>query len=63
VKPKTYSILDRCVEEGIARGMNRAYKYVDSPNEEQIKEAIHNCVMSEICEWFSFDESGGISDE
>ena len=56
MKAKEYILIERCVEDGIARGMYRAYKHNDSPTEEQIKTEIQNEVMNEISEWFTFEE-------
>jgi hypothetical protein len=56
MKPKTYLILSRCVEEGIERGLLRAYKHHDSPSTEQLINSSVNAVMIEICEWFDFDD-------
>lgn len=56
--PKTYQLLLRCVEVGVASGMRRAYKHTDTPGEDYIKEAITDAVMLEICEWFEFPPIG-----
>ena len=52
--PKTYELLDRCVDEGISFGYARAFKHTDSPSEAAIHESIHREVMSQLCEWFEF---------
>jgi hypothetical protein len=52
--PKSYNLLDRCVEEGIQYGWARAHKHTDVPDEIWIREQIHQAVMNEICEWFEF---------
>ena len=51
--PKTYDILERCVNDGIAMGLVRAYKHDSRPNEDMIRENIHREVMNEICQWFN----------
>lgn len=56
MKAKEYMVLERCVEEGVSYGFNRAHKHTDKPSEDQIKEHIHSAVMNEICEWFEFDD-------
>lgn len=56
MRPKTFQLLERCVEYGVGRGYTRAHKHTDSPTEDQIKEQIQSCIMDEICEWFDFDE-------
>lgn len=57
MKPKIYHILNLAVEEGVKRGWHRAHKHVENPSEESIWEAIEDAVMSEIHEYFIFDES------
>ena len=52
--PKTYALLDRCVEEGIQYGWNRAHKHTDTPDEIWIREQIHQAIMNEISDWFDF---------
>lgn len=56
MRPKVYQLLEMCVEYGVERGYNRAFKHNDEPDEAAIKESIQNCVMGEICEWFDFEE-------
>jgi hypothetical protein len=50
-----YRVLDRAVEDGVAHGYRRAFKYADTPSEEALCLAIHSAVMNEICEWFDFN--------
>lgn len=54
--PNSYKLLQRCVEEGVMIGVNRAYKHTDNPTAEQLVDAIERAVMNEICEWFKFNE-------
>lgn len=56
MKPKTYEILRRAVEQGVALGINRAHKHVESPTQESLAQTIEESVMGEICDWFSFDD-------
>ena len=55
MKPDAYKLLEQCVEDGVAYGINRAYKHNDAPTPAQIQEKITQAVMHEICEWFQFD--------
>lgn len=55
MKPDTYKLIERCVEDGVSYGLTRAYKHNDTPTPEQIQEKIRQAVMHEICEWFKFD--------
>jgi hypothetical protein len=56
VKPNEYLILSECVEDGINLGYTRAHKHTDTPTEQQIKEAIEQAVMTEICQYFLFED-------
>lgn len=56
--PKTYELLYRCVEDGIAMGISRAFKHDSRPSEDTIGENIHREVMNEICEWFNIKDEG-----
>lgn len=56
MRVKTYSILERAVEEGVQRGWNRAHKYVENPTEETVRQEILQAVMGSICEVFNFDD-------
>ena len=53
---KTYKVLERCIDDGVSYGWNRAHKHDDNPNEAHIREQIQNAIMNEICEWFNFDD-------
>lgn len=55
MRANCYAILDRAVEEGVAYGWNRAHKHTSTPTEEQVKEAVRNAIMSEVCEVFEFE--------
>ena len=57
MKPNTYRLIEQCVETGIELGFNRAHKHNDSPTREQLLEQIHRAVMTEVCEWFEFDDT------
>jgi hypothetical protein len=62
LKPKTYLLLTRCIEDGVHLGVNRAYKHTDKPTQEQLYEAIESAVINEICEWFHIDD-GHLQDD
>jgi hypothetical protein len=59
MKPKTYDILSRCIEDGIRLGVQRAHKHTETPTHDQIVEASYQAAMSEICDWFSFEDELG----
>jgi hypothetical protein len=56
MKPKFRAILETAIEQGVRRGYRRAFKYNDSPTEEHILTTIEECVMSEVYEYFSFED-------
>jgi hypothetical protein len=55
MKPKTYNLVERCVEDGVAYGYRRAFKHTDSPLEEVILDSIVSGVMLELSAWFNFE--------
>ena len=57
MKAKTFVILEMAIEQGVRRGYNRAFKYQENPPEEDIINSIEECVMAQICEYFTFDNS------
>ena len=56
MKLKAWPIVSDAVERGVAYGYRRAYKYTQSPTEDDIREAIEQGVMSELAEIINFDE-------
>lgn len=56
MRAKTRVILEMAIEQGVRRGYRRAFKHIENPAEESIFEHIEECVMSEIYEFFTFDE-------
>lgn len=57
MKPKIRTILEECIEKGVARGYARAHKHTEKPHEGSICCHIEECVMGEIYEYFTFDEN------
>lgn len=55
--PKFTQLLEECILDGIVLGYTRAYKHNSDPSSTDIKESIFNAVLSEIHEWFDFDEA------
>ena len=56
MKPKLLPVLEECIERGLARGYNRAFKHDDTATDEQIWSAQHHAIMHEIYERFDFEE-------
>jgi hypothetical protein len=56
MRVRTYDVFSRALEEGIAYGYHRAHKHTDKPDEEAMKEAIHQAVTNAVCEYFNFGD-------
>ena len=56
MKAKIRVILEMAIEAGVRRGWQRAHKHVENPAESAIIDQIEDAVMSEIYEYFTFDE-------
>jgi hypothetical protein len=56
MKANEYYLITHCVETGVRLGWNRAHKHVINPDPESIRSAIEMAVLSEISEWFDFEE-------
>lgn len=52
---KTYWIIQRAVEEGIAYGLQRAYKHTANPDNNHIALEIEQAVMSALDEIIDFE--------
>jgi hypothetical protein len=61
MKPNTYAILQRAVEEGALLGYRRAFKRVENPTEGAIVDAITDAVMLTVSEVFDFSHQSGDS--
>ena len=56
MKVKMYPLIERLAEEGIEAGWNRAHKHTDTPDEEEIKRCIKQCIVLGFYEAFYFDQ-------
>jgi len=56
MKPKILPVLEMCIENGLSRGIRRAYKHLDEPSEEHMLDVMEKAIMEEIYEWFEFEE-------
>ena len=56
MKVKEYNVLMDCVERGITMGISRSHKYSDNPSDDEIKRALIDAVLLEICEYFDVDK-------
>jgi hypothetical protein len=57
MKINKYRVLSDAVEKGIEGGYYKARRHTDTLDEDQFKANIYHYVMTEICKYFSFDES------
>lgn len=55
MKANEYMVLDMAIEHGVEIGFNRAHKHTEHPTPDQIKKAIYNAVLNEVCEWFTLE--------
>lgn len=56
IKFKTYQLIERAVEDGLAYGYRKAHKHTDNPDEETLKQLILDAVMQEFSEIINFEE-------
>jgi hypothetical protein len=57
MKTKNYRILLMAVEEGVRYGVSRSKKHDPNPSDEVVVDNLINAVMSQILEYFSFNEN------
>ena len=55
---RTYTIVSRAIEEGVAYGIQRAYKHTDTPERESLQAPIEQAVLDTICEVIDFGDEG-----
>ena len=56
MKVNIQKILELAIEAGIQRGWRKAHKHLENPEENVIQSNIHDCIMGEIYEYFTFDD-------
>lgn len=58
-----YRVIDRAVEEGIARGLYRSQKHVDadkaltSEQHAHLREHLQREIMGSLCDWLRFPDA------
>jgi hypothetical protein len=55
MKAKIDALLAQCIEDGIARGYERAYKHNDAPTKNQLCSQIENAIWEDLYERFDFN--------
>jgi len=56
MRMRSYPIIARAVEEGIAFGLNRAYKHAEAPGREEIADSLQIEIMNALCDVVDFDD-------
>jgi hypothetical protein len=56
MKPRIRVILEQAIEAGVRRGWHLAHKHVENPLPSAVLKCIDEAVMSEIYEYFTFDD-------
>lgn len=56
MKAKMYRILTVAIERGIDFGYDRAFKHIDEPAEQTIKDSIEREIWNNIDEVFNFED-------
>lgn len=59
VRVNAYAVIARAVEEGVVYGISRAHKHTDHPSREELREAIEQAVLNDLCEVLRFDAEDG----
>lgn len=55
MKAKLIPLLEQCIDTGIQRGWDRAWKHNDDPSSETVQASISQAIWCELHEWFDFD--------
>ena len=63
IRPKIVPLLERCIQDGIQLGWNRAYKHSDDPDPIWIREQQFQAIMNELYEWFDIDNQGEYNED
>jgi len=58
--PKFRLILEMAIDEGVRKGYYRAHKHVGDPSPDVIIETIQEAVMSQMYEYFDFQEENSL---
>lgn len=54
LKVNVYKVVSRAVEEGVAYGINRAFKYTDIPSRDTIVENVEREVMNSLADVINY---------
>ena len=55
MKANMYVIVARAIEEGVAWGLNRAFKHTDTPTRDILEHELDTAIMNELCSVLVFD--------
>ena len=56
MRAKFRILLDRCLEEGVEYGINRAYKHTETPTSEALHQSILDAIWLELDNYFEFED-------
>ena len=56
MRPKEYPLMVECIEDGVACGLQRAFKHSDKPDEHFIIDTIARAVMEQIDAYWEFQD-------
>jgi hypothetical protein len=56
MKPKIRPILEMCIETGVRRGLNKAFKHDDEPSMETISNCLEECIQEELMQFFDMED-------
>lgn len=56
MKIRWYDLFDTLIDRGLSAGWQRAHKYTDKPDKDEILLAQHSAIMLELCEYIDFTE-------
>lgn len=54
MKANFRTLLERCIEDGLQRGYNRAHKHVDNPSRSGMIDSMDQAIWLEIDTFFTF---------
>lgn len=55
MRPNFKRLLDKCIEDGVRIGYERAHKHTDTPAKDYLLQVIGAAIDNELDEWFVFD--------
>lgn len=60
MKVNYHKIIKNAIADGVDNGWYYSHQYTNSPSKENIKQAIIDHIVSELEEWFVFEENENV---